>query len=40
MKTIKDKIKKNLKSQIKDFIFNSRMVKADIFSVKEKNKVY
>ena len=37
MKTIKLKYKK---SKIKDFIFNSTMVKADIFWVKEKNKVY
>ena len=28
------------KSKIKDFIFNSKMVKADIFWVKEKSKVY
>ena len=28
------------KSKIIDFIFNSTMVKADIFWVKEKNKVY
>ena len=38
MKTIKIEIKKNFKSKIKDFIFNSTMVKADIFWVKEKNK--
>ena len=39
MKTMKLKLKYK-KSRIKDFIFNSTMVKADIFSVKEKNKVY
>ena len=30
MKTIKIKIKNSLKSKMKDFIFNSTMVKADI----------
>ena len=42
MKTIitKIEIKNILKSKIKDFIYNSEMVKADIFWVKEKNKVY
>ena len=40
MKTIKIKIKKSKKAKIKDFIFNSTMVKADIFWVKEENKVY
>ena len=34
------KTKQNLKSKIKDFIFNSTKLKADIFWVKEKNKVY
>ena len=40
MKTIKIKIKNGLKSKMKDFIFNSTMIKADMFWVKEKNKVY
>ena len=40
MKTIKIRIENILKSKIKDFIFNSTMVKAVIFWVKEKNKVY
>ena len=40
MKTIKFIIKNSLKSKIKDFIFNSTMVKANIFWVKEKHKVY
>ena len=40
MKTIKIKIKEGLKSKTKDFIFNSTMVKADNFWVKEKNIVY
>ena len=42
MKIIKIKIKNSLKSKskMKDFIFNSTMVKADIFWVKKKNKVY
>ena len=39
MKTIKLKLN-SLKSKNKDFIFNSTMVKADIFWVTEKNKVY
>ena len=34
------KIENSLKSNMKNFIFNSTMVKADIFCVKEKNKVY
>ena len=40
MKSIKIKIKNILKSKIKYFILilNSKMVKADIFWVKEKNK--
>ena len=38
MKTIKNRIKNSLKSKMKDFIFNSTMVKADIFWVKEKIK--
>ena len=36
MKTIKIKMKKILISKIKDFIYNSTMVKTDIFWVKEK----
>ena len=36
MKTIKIKIQKYKKAKIKDFIFISTMVKADIFRVKEK----
>ena len=40
MKTIKIRIKHILKSIIKDFIFNSTMVIADIFWAEEKNKVY
>ena len=40
MKTIKMKIKKFLKSKVKDFIFNCSRVKADIFWVKEENKDY
>ena len=40
MKTIKIEIKFILKSKIKDFMFSSTMVKADIFWVKEKNKDY
>ena len=40
MKTIKIKIKNTKNREIKDYIFNNRMVKADIFWVKEKNKVY
>ena len=40
MKTIKIKRKNILKPKIKDFIFNSIMVKADIIWVKEKNKVF
>ena len=40
MKTIKIYMENILKSKIKDFIFNSIMVKADIFWVKEQNKVY
>ena len=40
MKTIKITIKNVLKSKIKDYIFNGAMVKADIFGVKEKIKVY
>ena len=40
MKTIKIKIKIGLKLKNEDFIFNSTIVKADIFWVKEKNKVY
>ena len=41
MKTIKNNIQKYKKSKIKDLILNSTaMVKADIFRVKEKNKVY
>ena len=36
MKTLKIKIKKYLKSKIKDFIFNCKRVKADNFRVKEK----
>ena len=40
MKTIKIKIKNSLKSKNEDFIFNSTMVKADIFWVKVKNKIY
>ena len=39
MKTIRIKIKNLKKSEIKYFIFNSTSVKADIFWVKEKNKV-
>ena len=39
MKKIKI-IKKIVKIENYDFIFNSTMVKADIFWVKEKNKVY
>ena len=35
-----NKNKNSLKSKMKDFIFNSTMVKADIFCVKEKNIVY
>ena len=38
MKTLKMKIKNILKSKIKDLLFNSTRVKADIFWVKEKNK--
>ena len=38
MKTIKIKINYK-KAKIEVFIFNSTMVKADIFLVKEKNKV-
>ena len=38
--TIKIEIKNSLKSQLKDFIFNITMVKADIFRVEEENKVY
>ena len=34
MKTIKIKIENILKSKVWDFIFNSTMVKADIFWVK------
>ena len=40
MKTIKIKIQKYKKSKIKDLVFNSTMVKAEIFWAKEKNKVY
>ena len=40
MKTIKIEIKNMFKSKIIDFIFNSKRVEADIFWVKEKNKVY
>ena len=40
MKTIKIEIKKFLKSKVKDFIFNSTRVKADILWVKEENKDY
>ena len=40
MKTIKNLKKNTKKAKIKDFIFNSTMIKADIFWVKEKNKVY
>ena len=37
----KNKIKiKNKKTKIRDFKFNSKIEKADIFCVKEKNKVY
>ena len=36
----KIKKKNSLKSKIKDFIFNSTMVKADIFWVTEKYRVY
>ena len=36
----KIKIKNSFKSKMKDFIFNSTMVKADIFWVTEKNRVY
>ena len=39
MKKIKIEIKNSWKSKMKDFIFNSKMVKADIFWVKEENKV-
>ena len=38
MKTIKVKIRNILKSNIKDFIFKSKMVKADIFELKRKIK--
>ena len=40
MKTLNMKKRNILKSKIKDFIFNSTRVKADIFWVKEKNEVY
>ena len=40
MKTIKIEIQKYKKLKIKDLILNSTMVKAGIFWVKEKNKVY
>ena len=40
MKTIKIKIQKYKKSKIKDLVLNSTVIKADIFGVKEKNKVY
>ena len=40
MKTIRMKIINILKSKIRDFIFNDSRVKADIFWVKERNKVY
>ena len=40
MKTIKNRIKHIWKSKLKDFIFDSAMVKADIFWVKEKIKAY
>ena len=40
MKTIKFKIQKYKKSKVKDLVFNSTMVKSDIFWVKMKNKVY
>ena len=40
MKTIKNWNKKYKKSKIKDFILNGTMVKAEIFWVKEKIKVY
>ena len=36
MKTIEIKIRNSLKSKMKDFIFNSTMMKADIFWIKEK----
>ena len=36
----KNQDKNSLKSKMKDFIFNSTMVKAYTFWVKEKNKVY
>ena len=39
MKTTKIKIENIFKSKIKDFTFNSTMLKADILWVKEKNKV-
>ena len=40
MKTLNMKFKNILKSKSKDFIFNSTRVKAYIFWVIEKNKVY
>ena len=40
MITSKMKIKNILKSKIKDLILNSTRVKADIFWVKKKRKVY
>ena len=40
MKTIKTKIQKYKKSKIKDLVLNSAMVKAIIFWVEEKDKIY